>query len=146
VQASLLRAKAEFMQADRDLLVVNANERSMTHKFAEYLQKEFPTWNVDCEYNRVGTGDTPKELDWLREQIVRADDENAKTVYPDIIVHHRKQRENLLVIEAKKSGRDNSDDLQKLKAFTDDPQYRYKFAVSLCFVTGEASDVTFERR
>ncbi len=36
-------------RSDQELLEVDANERSITHKLAEHIQKEFPEWNVDCE-------------------------------------------------------------------------------------------------
>lgn len=39
---------------DSFLLENEVNERTIAHKFAEYLQKQFPDWNVDCEYNRMG--------------------------------------------------------------------------------------------
>lgn len=63
---------------------MNANERSMTHKFAEHLQKYFPGWNVDCEYNRNGV--SPKLLNLSRIQSivgpsVATDDTEAKTVF-----------------------------------------------------------------
>jgi hypothetical protein len=55
-------------------------------------------------------------------------DTNAETVYPDIIVHHRgKEKQNLLVIEAKKKsnrsqlGRDEN----KLRSFADELGYQY---------------------
>lgn len=145
--AALLRAKAAFLLTDRDLLAVNANERSMTHKFAEYLQVDCPGWNVDCEYNR--RGDVPKQLRWMMDQPVLPDDEDGHTVFPDIIVHRRRTTENLLVIEAKKSGNPNSLDRQKLDAFMGDARFRYRFAVLLCFVTKEPYDIIiepFERR
>ena len=57
---------------------MDANERSLTHKLAEYLQCEFPDWHVDCEYNRHG-------LDVKRLAIhswrVKADDTEARTVF-----------------------------------------------------------------
>ncbi len=37
---------------DAYLLANNLNERSITHKLAEYYQYLFSSWNVDCEYNR----------------------------------------------------------------------------------------------
>jgi len=52
VYAALLRAKVAFLQTDRDLLAVNANERSMTHKFAEYLQL---TARLECRLREVTT-------------------------------------------------------------------------------------------
>lgn len=41
-----------FHKNNSILLEIKVNERSVALKFAEYLQIEFPDWNVDCEYNR----------------------------------------------------------------------------------------------
>lgn len=48
VRGSLLRLLAE----DAYLFEADANERSISHRLALYLEEEFPGWNVDCEYNR----------------------------------------------------------------------------------------------
>ena len=119
-----------LLEHDRELLVVDANERSITHKLAEHLQAEFPGWNVDCEYNRDGFD--PKRMTYTVES-VSTDNTEAKTVFPDIIVHERgTQARNLLVIEAKKrtSGNANSD-REKLKAYK--LQMSYTFAYSVVF-------------
>jgi hypothetical protein len=42
-------ALAEFFKREADLLEVNVNERSLTHKLAEHLQLRFLEWNVDCK-------------------------------------------------------------------------------------------------
>ncbi|OPY57646.1 MAG: hypothetical protein A4E49_00015 [Methanosaeta sp. PtaU1.Bin112] len=139
---SLLDAKRRVITAicvlyrqDRELLSMDANERSITHKLAEYLQDEFPDWNVDCEYNRLGG--IPKRL------LIRFSDEvdpkstEAITVFPDIIVHRRGTKQNLIVIEVKKaSGQSNSDqsktkDIVKLEEFTRDPNYKYLYGLLL---------------
>jgi hypothetical protein len=146
IDARLQRARTAFMRRDRHLLTANANERSMTHKFAEHLQNQFRIWSVDCEYNR--DGDVPKQLRG-RFGAVPPDDENAHTVFPDIIVHRRGrqlggERRNLVVIEAKKSGNnDGGKDRAKLQAFRD--EYGYAFTVLLLFVTGGNPDIRFER-
>jgi hypothetical protein len=139
----LNRARAIFLERDSYLLEVNANERSMTHKFACYLQDEFPDFNVDCEFNRQGS--LPKELYVTVASDIAENDEDAKTVFPDIIVHHRGLRSNLLVIEAKKSGHDNTRDRQKLDAFKADEDYLYTYAVLMRFVTGRRPDIVIER-
>lgn len=91
----------KLRKLDRYLLDNDANERSITHKIAEYLQPFFIDFNVDCEYNRFE--DLVKKLDLPRDGI-NWDDTEAKTVFPDIIVHKRGvQNFNLLVIEVKKS-------------------------------------------
>jgi len=138
VEERLRRARVEFLKWDRLLLELRVNERSMTHKFAGYLQREFPDWDVDCEYNRKF--DAPKRVAWKRVPI---DDENAQTVFPDIIVHRRRESINLLVLEAKKSGLDDADDRAKLGAFMGN-DFQYEFGVLLRFVTEGEGDVLWE--
>lgn len=52
VRNRVTRALERLIDLDGHLLEIDANERSITHKLAEYLQQEFPKYNVDCEYNR----------------------------------------------------------------------------------------------
>jgi hypothetical protein len=120
---------------DKKLLEIKVNERTITHKLAVYLQQSFPEFNVDCEYNR----DECNEFDDLVKKLelptnnVSWDDTEAKTVFPDIIVHNRgTQEKNLLVIEVKKSSSSISGkvDRNKLIAFTKD-HYNYKFGLFL---------------
>lgn len=108
---------------DHFLITNAAEERSITHKFAEYIQFLFPEWNVDCEYNRRGE-DMPKDLP------------NQNTSYPDIIIHLRNTKCNLLVIEAKSiHSRNHSDkkDKDKIKAYIEDSKYLYRFGLWVCF-------------
>ena len=116
-----------LLSKDHYLLLVDANERSITHKLAEYLQLEFPEWNVDCEYNRNGI-DT-KKLDSLKRRI-KWNDTNGVSVYPDIIIHHRGTKNNLVVIEAKKSSyTGKNSDIEKLHAYKNDLGYKFAFKV-----------------
>ncbi len=48
----IIRTLERFLKEDSYLSDVNANERSQTHKIAEYLQQILPEYNVDCEYNK----------------------------------------------------------------------------------------------
>jgi hypothetical protein len=128
----------KFLQRDSVLLEIDVNERTMTHKLAEYVQQEFQGWDVDCEYNRkikdLKTLPQPPNnfsgLDFWQ-------DTDAKTVYPDIIVHKRKSDENLLVIEAKKSSSGDKGDWNKakLRAFKEEP-YKYRMAFFVSFRVG----------
>ena len=64
VKKRVIAAICALYRHDRELLAVDANERSITHKLAEHLQREFPEWHVDCEYNRVGhLGDVCTKID-----------------------------------------------------------------------------------
>jgi hypothetical protein len=133
--ARLSRAIGQLFANDRILFEFDVNERTLTHKLAEYLQQEFPEYNVDCEYNRnlsnIKTLKLPNSPNpW--------DDTEARTVFPDIIVHRRGTNTNILVIEAKKtSGGDEAFDLDKLRAFRH--ELGYEHAVFLRFHTGEAN-------
>src|SRR3954468_12314912 len=82
--AALDAATRRFIDSEADLLRLDANERSLTHRFAVHLESQLPGWNVDCEYNR--DGDLPKRLTMDIPQNVSAADTNARTVFPDIIV------------------------------------------------------------
>ncbi len=121
------KAIERFALYDSELLSIDCNERSITHRLAMYLQDEFEGWDVDCEYNRDHhSPDHVKRLYSLIEQISTSDTD-AKTVFPDIIVHHRGTSENLLVIEVKKSRNPEPDkrDKQKLQALKEELGYRY---------------------
>lgn len=114
-------ALARILREDAPLLRADANERSVSHRLALYLEEQFPDWNVDCEYNR--DGHDPKRLH-LTPQQVSSDDTRGTTVYPDIIVHKRGKPDNLLVIEIKKSNGGNEErDYQKLRAFRRELNY-----------------------
>ncbi|MBI4480164.1 MAG: hypothetical protein HY651_09095 [Acidobacteria bacterium] len=141
IESRVRRSLALLLKHDKFLLEVDVNERSITHKLAEYLQAEFPEWHVDCEYNRRGA--LPKRLQIAADTPVRADDTEAQTVYPDIIVHRRNTDENLLVIEVKKSSNCNRAawDRQKLEAFKEADDYSYDYAVFLKFETRSGQEL-----
>lgn len=121
-------AYLQLLSNDIDLLIVDANERSITHKLAEYLQTKFPDWNVDCEYNRNGLNS--KKLSAFVKNI-KSDNTDAVSVYPDIIIHHRRTSENFIVIEAKKSNSRVEDlDDQKLCAYKSDLGYKYAYKIT----------------
>jgi hypothetical protein len=138
----LFEAYEALLKHDQVLLVLDANERSITHKLAEHLQAKFLDWNVDCEYNRDGA--LPKRLVGTKET-TSTDDTDGRTVFPDVIVHHRGTSDNLLVIEAKKSSTVGvGDDVKKLQAYK--AEHGYQFAFSIVFpVQSAASNATSSR-
>lgn len=132
------KALEKLCEQDTFLLENNVNERSISHKLATYLQEVFEEWDVDCEYNR--DHHNPDLIKRLVRFIGsgRTDDEHARTVFPDIIVHHRGKRENLLVIEIKKSTNRDWDgelDKEKLTAYKGQ-ELGYRYALFLTFYTG----------
>ena len=130
---AVIHALSDLLTHDYHLLNVDANERSITFRFAIYLQARLPDWMVDCEFNRDGV--EPKRLGHL-ELYPDSEDEEAKTVFPDVIVHRRGTKENYLVIEFKKSTSrvDRQIDIRKLGGYKQ--QLGYKHALFIEVGTG----------
>lgn len=144
VEGSLKRLVAD----DEYLLTSDVNERSLSHRFAIYLEEEVSlwkeSWNVDCEYNRDVEGGQyySKKLDLTRDDLRHfhpsVEDEHASTVFPDVIVHKRgkpgSSGANLIVIEMKKdSSQDDGtfDKTKKLPRYCSQLGYRYAAFVML---------------
>lgn len=133
-------ALSKLRNHDSFLIEANTNERTISHKLAEYLQDEFPELDVDCEYNRHENH--IKKVELPRSNISWNDTE-AKTVFPDITVHKRNTDENnLLVIEVKKASnlQGRQFDKNKLIALTKEP-YRYRFGLFLEVSMNSRSDI-----
>lgn len=135
VRGLLLASIGRFLESDDVyLLHIGGSERSVAHRLAVHLEVAFEGWSVDCEYNRVGN--LQKLLSPPPETIYWADDE-AKTVFPDIVVHWRGRKgPNILVVEMKKAGQRGAGfDREKLQAFTGKP-LSYLVGAFLEFSTG----------
>ena len=105
-----------------------------------YLQAVFPEFDVDCEYNRDGI--EPKRLGHFGLG-PNEEDSDAKTVFPDVVIHQRGRPENYLVIEFKKSSSmvDHEVDLRKLRGYKEDRYLRYQYALFLLLNVGEEPGV-----
>ena len=144
IQEKIDRAIESLVADDLFLLDANVNERSITHQLAVYLADEFVgyDYDIDCEYNRMfkdGQQAQKKSIPIEEMEKVSIGDISAKTVYPDIIVHYREDdKHNLLIIEAKKSGCDPSEDYKKLNGFMEeknDNGLGYDFSAFVIFDT-----------
>ena len=125
IAQKILAAINALLHDDALLFEVDVNERSISHRLALHLTPQFPECDVDCEYNR--NGHSPKRLQ-LEQPKIDADDTDGARVFPDIIVHNRNSdKNNLLVIEIKKSTSKIADefDLKKLTAFRTELNYKY---------------------
>jgi phenylacetate-coenzyme A ligase PaaK-like adenylate-forming protein len=94
-----------LLKNDSFLLEHDVNERSISHKLADYLQQLFTDYNVDCEYSESN----------------------------DIVIHRRNTNDNLVVIEAKNSSntsqKERDYDHIKLKAYlSEGDEYQYRIA------------------
>ncbi len=135
VEKGLREAISRLCEEDRFLLENDVNERSISHKLAEYLQERFSDWHVDCEYNR--NHDLVKRLN-VGPPDPSTEDTQGRTVYPDIVVHRRNTDANLLVIEIKKSTNvdERRFDMEKLRLYIAELGYRYGAFVEFAAGTG----------
>lgn len=120
-----------LFEKDSFLLENGISERSVAHKLAEYLQVLFPEWNVDCEYNKKGVD--PKELVGIKDCDY---ERTTDRIYPDIIIHKRNKKENLLVIEIKITSGQSACDIKKLELLTKkgkNKKYEYDFGAYIEF-------------
>lgn len=153
VKEKVQRAFCHFMAKDHYLLMVEANERSLTHRLAIYIEQEFPDFNVDCEFQKYGNETK------ILERYQKPDVVNSGTVYPDIIVHHRGTDDNFIVIESKPSTKEEDCEKKpgckcdrcKLWAYRDELGYRNAFYVVFpfgrkreSFTIGEIGEFIFE--
>lgn len=115
---------------DSNLFDLEIHERTLTHRLAVYLEQLLPyeykdsNYTVDCEYNR----------DYFAEKAIHYDDnDNTSSILPDIIIHQRCLKWNLLIIEAKKDSTESTrkNDVRKLIQYT--KEYRYKYAIFIDF-------------
>src|SRR6202171_3632907 len=100
MQAELNRvvgALKEIYARETFLFEKDLGERTLTHRLAVHVEKQFSGWQVDCDYNRLGE----RTLRLPHGTIVSTDDHLGKSVYPDIVVHQREIPNNLLPGEAR---------------------------------------------
>jgi hypothetical protein len=122
----LIAAMREFYAHEAFLLEHDLGERALTHRLAMHIERQFPGWEVDCDYNRLGE----RTMRLPHGTIVSTDDHLGKSVYPDIVVHQREIPNNLLAIEVRKASNHQpiEHDQHKLKALTD-PHLWFAYAV-----------------
>jgi hypothetical protein len=133
----VLEALTVLLADDAYLLRVDANERSVVHRFALHLQAQLPKLHVDCEYNRDRVD--PKRIEHFSLN-ADSEDTEGKTISPDVIAHIRGSEENYLVIEVKKTTNTVSRkvDFAKLRGYKRDLKYRFALFIELAAGEGKA--------
>jgi hypothetical protein len=144
IQAELnkiISALEDFYARESQLFEKDLGERTVTHRLAVHVERQFPGWDVDCDYNRLGE----RTLRLPRGTIVSTDDNNAKSVYPDIVVHHRAIPENLLAIEVRKASNHQppEHDQHKLRGLTD-PYLWFAYRIGVLLTLGKNNVVSSE--
>jgi hypothetical protein len=113
----VVSALSDFYAREGQLFEKDLGERTFAHRLAVHVERQFGGWDVDCDYNRLGE----RRLRLPTGTIVSTDDGHGKSVFPDIVVHHRAIPENLLAIEVRKATNHLSPehDQHKLRGLTD---------------------------
>src|SRR5713226_2128249 len=130
----VVSALHEFYAHETHLLEKDLGERTLTHRLAVHLEKQFPGWDVDCDYNRLGE----RTLRLPKGTIVSTDDHLGKSVYPDIVVHQRQIPNNLLAIEVRKATNHQppEHDQHKLRGLTD-PHLWFAYRIGVFLTLGK---------
>jgi hypothetical protein len=129
----VIHAIETFYARETHLFEKDLGERTLTHRLAVYLESQFPEWETDCDYSRLGE----RTLRLPRGSIVSTDDHIGKSVYPDIVVHQRAIPNNLLAVEIRKESnhQPQEHDQQKLRALTD-PHLWFAYRIGVFLVLG----------
>ena len=135
----VVAALSEFYARETFLFEHDLGERTLTHRLAVHLERQFPGWDVDCDYDRLGE----RTLRLPHGTIASTDDHLAKSIYPDIVVHQREIPNNLLAIEVRKASNHQppEHDQQKLRALTD-PNLWFAYWIGVYLVLGKRSAIS----
>ena len=127
----VVKAIEEFYAREGWLFDKDLGERTLTHRLAVQLEKQFEGWDVDCDYNRLGE----RLLKLPHGSIVSTDDELGKSIFPDIVVHRRAGPDNLLAVEVRKATNHQpiDHDQHKLRGMTD-PHLWFAYCVGVLLV------------
>ena len=129
----IVAALGELYLREPFLFERDLGERALTHRLAVHIERQFPDFDVDCDFDRLG----PRTLNLPRGSIVSTDDHLGKSVYPDITVHRRDVPDNLIALEIRKDANHQpiEHDRQKLRALTD-PHIWFAYWIGLLVTLG----------
>jgi hypothetical protein len=129
----LIVALREFYTRETFLLERDLGERTLTHRLAVHVERQFSGWEVDCDYDRLGE----RTIRLPHGTVASTDDHLGKSIYPDIVVHQREIPNNLMAIEVRKAS--NHQPIQheqhKLNALTD-PHLWFAYAIGALVTLG----------
>ncbi len=138
------RAISNLERQEATLFNPLGSERNIAQRFARWLEDEFPDWNIDCEYGQIvnSVNHTAKtkvvEMLLIRQRnggFRRLTSPQRIKVVPDIIIHHRGRRENLVAIEIKTSNdfEEIEFDKEKLRVYREYEPLRYRYSLFIRF-------------
>ena len=127
----VIKALRDFYAHETFLFEKDLGERTITHRFAVHLERQFSGWTVDCNYDRLGE----RTLPLPHGTIISTDDHLGKSIYPDVVVHQREIPNNLLTVEIRKESNHTAleHDKHKLRALTD-PHVWFAYEIGVLLV------------
>lgn len=100
---------------DEELMYADPAERALVGRLAVLLEGKFPGWSIGIEWNR-----RENVVKRLRYGLTDEELEREGAIVPDLLIHRVGKRENLLVVEVKKSSNDDYEgDIWKLEGMTE---------------------------
>lgn len=137
----VVAALGDFYVRESQLFEKDLGERTFAHRLAVHVEKQFGEWDVDCDYNRLGE----RRLRLPTGTIISTDDGHGKSVFPDIVVHHRAIPENLLAIEVRKANNHlpPEHDQHKLRGLTD-PHLWFAYQIGVLLTLAKDNVVASE--
>lgn len=138
---NVVTALEAFYSRETYLLDNDLGERALTHRLAVHVEQQFTSWDVDCDYDRLGE----RTLRMPHGTIVSTEDHFSKSIFPDIVVHQREAPHNLVAIEVRKASNHQpiEHDQLKLKALTD-PHIWFAYAAGVLLVLARKTIVHSE--
>lgn len=132
----VVTALQEFYAQETFLFEKDLGEHTLTHRLAVQIERQFPGWQVDCNYDRLGE----RTLRLPQGSVISTDDHLGKSIYPDIVVHQRQTPRCLLAIEVRKAGNHQpvEHDRRKLQAMTD-PHVWFAYWIGLLLTLARTS-------
>lgn len=105
------KAKEKFLKDEKEIIRIDINERTLSARLMFHLQilllenesykETYKPYSVDCEYNRMNEYKI-KTLKRYENFEIDDNSDKIRKIFPDIILHKRKEEDNLIVIEMKK--------------------------------------------
>lgn len=135
VEQILTQALQALYAEELEIIRRDVAERTICGQLSRILQRSFAQHAVHTEYNRHGVD--PKEIELPNENGILT----RNRVNPDIVVHQPgHDRENIAVIEVKKSTNAVPDEADLVKLARIKHQIAYQHAVFLRLPTGDGAD------
>ena len=143
IEKRIRKAISILESKDLGLFRPLGSERNISQRFAKWLENEFPEWNVDCEYNLIvdnlNRTAKSKVVDLMKRRgrrgFIDLEEPKEIKVTPDIIIHRRATKENLLAIEVKTTNDQEEIEFDKIKlrAYCEYAPLNYRYALFVRF-------------